>query len=291
MDVVEGEMSPNSRPFARLAGLGKRPWLVLGGGGLKGLAHVGAWRALIEAGVRPQGIVGTSIGALVGALASSGMPWEEMREHALAVTRDDIVRLNRRAAWINGIRQPSVFKGEALMDFFEDLLPNDGWDALSIPVLINAVDLEDGSTEWFGPGARTDISLLEAVYASSALPVFYPPFQTNGHAYVDGGSAHPLALQRAEDEGATGIIGIDPGVGETGDVDKVLSQGMIAVHQRIFAIMTWRRRRDLLAQWDGPPVMYIRPELEGYATFDFDHVEYFLDEGYRAMKVALEGTI
>jgi NTE family protein len=245
----------------------------------------------MEAGVRPQGIVGTSIGALVGALASSGMPWEEMCEHALAVTRDDIVRLNRRAAWINGIRQPSVFKGEALMDFFEELLPNDGWDALSIPVLINAVDLEDGSTEWFGPGARTDISLLEAVYASSALPVFYPPFQTNGHAYVDGGSAHPLALQRAEDEGATGIIGIDPGAGETGDVDKVLSQGMIAVHQRIFAIMTWRRRRDLLAQWDGPPVMYIRPELEGYATFDFDHVEYFLDEGYRAMKVALEGTI
>jgi len=55
--------------------------------------------------------------------------------------------------------------------------------------------------------------------------------------------------------------------------------------------MTWRRRRDLLAQWDGPPVMYVRPELEGYATFDFDHVEYFLDEGYRAMKVALEGTI
>ncbi len=53
--------------------------------------------------------------------------------------------------------------------------------------------------------------------------------------------------------------------------------------------MTWRRRRDLLAQWDGPPLMYVRPRLEGYATFDFDSIEYFLDEGYRAMKEVLEG--
>ncbi len=53
--------------------------------------------------------------------------------------------------------------------------------------------------------------------------------------------------------------------------------------------MTWRRRRDLLAQGDGPPLMYVRARLEGYATFDFDSIEYFLDEGYRAMKEVLEG--
>ncbi|MEE2897631.1 MAG: patatin-like phospholipase family protein [Gemmatimonadota bacterium] len=52
---------------------------MLGGGGLKGLAHVGAWRALTEAGVHPAGIVGTSMGALVGAPAPSGMTWKEMR--------------------------------------------------------------------------------------------------------------------------------------------------------------------------------------------------------------------
>ena len=80
------------------------PWVVLGGGGLKGLVHVGAWRALTEAGVQPAGIVGTSIGALVGALAASGMTWQEMREHALALKKTDIVRVNRRVAWINGIR-------------------------------------------------------------------------------------------------------------------------------------------------------------------------------------------
>lgn len=270
-------------------GLGPRPWLVLGGGGMKGLAHVGVVRALQERSFEPTGIVGTSIGALIGVLMSTGMGWEEMAEHGRAVTRADIVRLNRRAAFINGIKQLSLFKGDALMDFFGRLLEGISWDSLTTPVLINAVDLEDGSTEWWGPGARKDISVLEAVYASSALPVFYPPFQIDGHAYVDGGSAHPMALYRAEEEGATGIVGVDPGSGETGDVDRILSQGMLSVHQRIFSIMTWRRRRDMLAQWDGPPVLYVRPELEGYQTFDFDNIEYFIEEGYRAATVALDG--
>jgi NTE family protein len=286
---LEGESLRKPSTTSTFGDLGTRPWLVLGGGGLKGLAHVGAWRALVEAGVRPQGIVGTSIGALIGVLASSGMSWEEMREHALAVRRADIVRLNRRAAWINGIRQPSLFRGNSLMEFYERLVPPEGWNSLRIPVLVNAVDLADGSTEWFGTGARTDVSVAEAVYASSALPVFYPPFVHEGRAFVDGGSAHPLALDRAEAEGATGIIGCDPGAGEKGDIDKVLEQGMLAVHERVFAIMTWRRRRDLISAWDGPPLMYVRPRLEGYGTFDFDHVQFFLDEGYRAMKEALGG--
>lgn len=275
--------------FGGVQELGDGAWLVLGGGGLKGLAHVGAWRALTEAGVRPAGIVGTSIGALVGALAASGMTWKEMRKLALALEKRDIVRLNRRVAWINGIRQLSVFRGEALMEYYEELLPGAGWDAMEMPFLVNAVDLTDGSTEWFGTGARMDVSLVEAVYASSALPVFYPPFERGESAFVDGGTSHPLALDCAERQGATGIIGIDVGSGETGDTEKILDQGILAVQQRIFSIMTWRRRRDLLAQWDGPPLMYVRPRLEGYATFDFDNIEYFLDEGYRAMKEVLEG--
>ena len=289
MGVDSADSPHHTVDSAGLQELGDGAWLVLGGGGLKGLAHVGVWQALTEAGVRPTGIVGTSIGALVGALAASGMTWQEMRKHALALEKPDIVRLNRRVAWINGIRQPSVFLGDALMEYYAKLLPDRGWDAMEVPFLLNAVDLTDGSTEWFGTDARTDISLVEAVYASSALPVFYPPFEQGVRAFVDGGTAHPLARDRAEQQGATGIVGVDVGSGETGDCEKILAQGILGVHQRIFSIMTWRRRRDLLAQWDGPPLMYVRPRLDGFETFDFDNVEYFVDEGYRAMKEALEG--
>lgn len=289
MGIDSADSTRQTANSVALEDLGDTPWLVLGGGGLKGLAHVGAWRALEEAGVRPAGIVGTSIGALVGALAASGMSWQEMRKHALAIEKSDIVRVNRRVAWINGIRQPSVFRGDALMEFYSGLLPDGGWESMQMPFVLNAVDLTDGSTEWFGTDGRTDISLVEAVYASSALPVFYPAFENGGRAFVDGGTEHPLALDRAEEQGATGIVGIDVGSGETADCEKILAQGILGVQQRIFSIMTWRRRRDLLAQWDGPPLLYVRPRLEGYEAFDFDHVEYFLDEGYRAMKEALAG--
>lgn len=263
-------------------------WLVLGGGGLKGLAHIGAWRALEEAGVEVQGVVGTSIGGLVGALIASGWGWRQMEERAMALERSDIVKVNRRAAWINGIRQPSVFRGEVLREYFEEMLPAGGWDALALPLQVNAVELKCGKTEWFGVGARTDVSLLDAVYASAALPVFYPPAMLDGEAFVDGGAEHPLGLSRAAELGATGIVGVDVGAGEEGDTQEILKQGMLAVHQRIFSIMTWRRRRDLLAQWAGPPVCYVRPELEGYGTFDFQHVPYFVNEGYRATRSALE---
>jgi len=260
---------------------------VLGGGGLKGLAHVGAWAALVERGVRPQGIVGTSIGALIGALAASGMSPQEMRARALALERKDIVRVNRRAVWINGIRQPSLFHGDPLHEYLEGVLPARGWEALRIRVLVNAVDLADGRTHWFGPGERTDLTLAEAVYASSALPVFYPPFQADGRAYVDGGVTRQLAIGKARDAGASRIVAIDVGSSGTADAQGVIDDGLIAVHQRVVSIMSSQRRQDMVSAWTEPPLLYVRPRLEGYGTFDFEHVAYFIDEGYRSMREAL----
>ncbi|MGD2045589.1 MAG: patatin-like phospholipase family protein [Gemmatimonadota bacterium] len=265
-------------------------WLVLGGGGLKGMAHVGAYQALEEAGVRPAGIVGTSIGALVGASIASGMSAAEMRDLAVGLDRRDIARLNRGAVWINGIREVSVFRGDVLREYFQEVLLDGGWDALDIPLLINAVDLGDGSLHWFGSGHRDDVSLLDAVYASAALPVFYPPFELNGRAYVDGGISRSLPVDKAQSEGAARILAIDVGSGEKADTADVMKRGMIAIHQRVVSIMMWRRRFEMVSRWDGVPLLYVRPQLEGYGTFDFDHVGYFLEEGYRAMKEALESA-
>ncbi len=262
-------------------------WLVLGGGGLKGLAHVGAWQALTEAGVRIDGIVGTSIGALVGVLAASGMPVDQMRTHAVALDRARVARVNRRAVWINGIRQVSVFHGEALRALYASILPRQGWGALRLPVLLNAVDLASGSTVWFGAGGRTDLPLTDAVYASSALPVFYPPYERDGHAYVDGGIADPLPVSKAAEMNAAKIIAIDVGTGGDVDVGPVLRGGMITVHQRVVSILMAARRHEAVAEWNGPTLEYVRPRLAGYGTFDFEHIQFFLEEGHRAMREAL----
>lgn len=269
-------------------GVTTAPWVVLGGGGLKGLAHVGAWRALDESGLRPAGIIGTSIGALIGALAASRMGHEEALRLGMALEREDIVRVNRRALWINGIRQPSVFRGDVLRDYLREVLLDIAWGDLEIPLLVNAVDLADGRTHWFGEGASKEISLIDAVYASCALPGFYPPLPTEGGALVDGGTAHPLALEKAVEVGAERIVAIDVGSGRSADLDATLSQGFLGIHQRVFAIMTYRERLYDLELFDGPPLLYVRPRLAGYGPFGFEHIPYFLDEGYRATREVLD---
>ena len=284
---AEAENGRTTRYSAGFADISDAAWLVLGGGGLKGLAHVGAWKALAESGMRPAGIVGTSIGALIGALAASGLTSADGHRLALALEHDDIVRINRRAVWINGIRQVSLFRGDVLREHYASLLPEGGWSALEIPLLVNAVDLADGSTAWFGHAARTDLSLLDATYASSALPVFYPPFQHGGTAYVDGGATDPLPMAKAAELGAKRIVAVDVGAGRRADVDEALGQGMLGVHQRVFAVMTHARRAEAFQRWSGPPLLYVRPRLEGYGPFGFEHIPYFLEEGYRATKAAL----
>ena len=276
-----------SRHVAGFGQVAEAPWVVLGGGGLKGLAHVGALRALAGEGLRPAGIVGTSIGALVGALVATGRAPDECHRLALDLQKADILRVNRRAVWIKGVRELSLFRGDVLRERFAGLLPSPGWDRLAFPLLVNAVDLADGATAWFGAGARTDIPLADAVYASAALPVFFPPFRAGGRAYVDGGTAHPLAIHKAAQAGAGRIVAVDVGSGRSGDVEEVLGAGMAGVHQRVFAIMTYRRRREAIERWSGPPLLYVRPRLDGYGTFGFEHTEYFLEEGYRATREAL----
>lgn len=265
----------------------ERVILVLGGGGMKGLAHVGAWKAAEEAGIEVAEIVGTSIGALVGACIAGGATWAELVSHALALKKRDIVALNYSALLLNGIRQPSIFRAEPFQEYIRSVLPVERFDDLRIPLAVNAVDLETGRTEWFGAGGRSDVALADAVYASCALPVFYPPAEIGGRHFVDGGVGDSLAIRRAAERGAELIIAVDVGAGETKDSLDTISKGMIAIHHRVYDILTYARRRSQLDSWEGPPLVYVRPNLDGYSTFDFSRTQYFLEEGYRATRRAL----
>lgn len=265
----------------------RRVILVLGGGGMKGLAHVGAWKAIEEAGLAVSEIVGTSIGALVGGCIAAGEGWAELAPRALEVTKADIVSLNGRALLINGIRQPSVFHDARFREFIERTLPVWDFSELEVPLSMNAVDLETGRMEWFGAGGRTDVPLAEAVYASCALPVFFPPARIGTRYFVDGGVRSSLPIERAAERGAELVIAVDVAAGEVKDSLDTLSKGMIAIQHRVHDIMSYAQRRAQLAAWSGPPLVVVRPRLDGVSTFDFTHTKFFLEEGYRATRRAL----
>ena len=267
-----------------------RTILVLGGGGVKGMTHAGAWRAIQDSGIEVSEIVGTSIGALVGACIAGGATWQSLSTAALALKKPDIVLLNRWALLLNGIRQPSIFQQEPLHKYIESMLPVKRFGELRIPLSVNAVDLESGDMEWFGAGGRADTSLVDAVYASCALPVFYPPANIGGSYYVDGGVIDALPIQRAADRGADLIIAVDAGTGKVRDSLDTVHNGMIAIHHRVMEITGWIRKREVLENWQGPRLIYVRPKLEGFSTFDFGRTEFFLEEGYRATKDALNSV-
>lgn len=268
--------------------LGERPWLVMGGGGLKGLAHVGAWRAFEELDVTPFGVVGTSIGAFLACALASGASRSDLEELAHTLSPSDIVRVNRRVAWINGFKQQSVLRGDVLSEFYERTLPKTSWADMKMPVQVNAVSLATGESVWFGPGARVDVSVLDAVRASSALPILFPPVPLGDDYFVDGGAVDMLGLDRAADLGATGVIAIDAGSGGEEDPADVVARGLVGIQQRLFSIMSSQRRLEKLREWDRLPLIVVRPELDGYGVFDFDSVDYFLAEGYRATLAAVD---
>ena len=189
----------------------ERTILVLGGGGMKGIAHIGVWKALQEHGIVPDAIIGTSIGSLIGALLAGGMGWRQQTEIALALKRQDIVSVNRRAMWLGGVREPAVFEGAHFRAYIRKILPKQKFSALSIPFRLNAVSLVSGEEVWFGTDRRPDVPLAEAVYASCALPMYFEPARIGDDVLVDGGILDVFAVRQALEWGAERVIGVDVG--------------------------------------------------------------------------------
>ncbi len=265
-----------------------RTVVVLGGGGMKGTAHIGAWKALEEAGIVPDAIVGTSIGALIGASVAGGVGWRELAEMALALRKDDIVSINRRAVWMGGVREESVFRGDHYREWIGRNLPLRSFAEARIPVRVNAVSLVACGEVWFGTGAREAVDPLDAVYASCAIPIYFPPLRLDGDVLVDGGVLNAVAVDQAFAWGAERVIAIDVGAEIQPPPAGHFDRGMIAVHDRVLTMNIEGQRRRNSEAWKGRPVTLVRPRIGHLGTWDFHRTRYFLEEGYRATREALE---
>jgi NTE family protein len=152
---------------------------------------------------------------------------------------------------------------------------------------MNAVDLETGHMVWFGAGGRPDVDVADAVYATCALPLFYPPLELDNTHYVDGGVQDSLPIALAAERGADLIVAVDVGAGEVRDSGDTVARGLVAIHHRVTEIIGYARKQARLRDWSGPPLIYVRPKLDEYSTFDFGKTEYFLEQGYGATRDAL----
>ncbi|HEV3051232.1 MAG TPA: patatin-like phospholipase family protein [Longimicrobium sp.] len=271
------------------AGPRPRTVLVLGGGGMKGTAHVGVWKALEEAGVIPDAIVACSIGSLIGAALAGGMGWRELAEVARALRRDDIVQINRRAVFMGGVREEAVFSGEHYRGWIRRNLPLKSFADAQIPVRINAVSLVGCGEVWFGTGVREEVDPVDAVYASCAIPIYYPPLRLGGDFLVDGGVLNVLPVDQAFAWGAERVIAVDVGSEIQPPAPDYFDRGMIAIHDRVLTMNIAGQRERNLERWKGRPVTLVRPRIGHLGAWDFTRTQYFLEEGYRATREALKG--
>lgn len=264
----------------------RRIALVLGGGGMKGFAHIGVMRALEERGIVPTLYAGTSIGALLAAARLNGIPIDELRQRAESFRRRDLFRINHFGMLMERMRSPSIYLEDPLRDLIRAVVPKGTFDDLSKPLLVNTVDLERGVPVIWGTPGMTDVDVQDAVYASCALPGFFPPGRVGGRLCVDGGVIDNLPAGIASID-ADLVIAVDVGSAELQPITDALSMGFASIYMRSATTMMHALQQFPLQHWQGPPMVLIRPRC-AEDWLSFAHIAETIEEGHRAGLKALE---
>lgn len=260
--------------------------LVLGGGGMKGLAHVGVLQALVERGLRPARIVGSSIGALVGTAWASGVGVAKLRDLAVMVRRRDIFRVAHADMALKRMSSPALFRREPLEELIESVLGDVRFSQLDPPVVVNTVDVNSGMQVFWGLHGLDDVPVGDAVFASCALPGYLPPREIRGRYYVDGAVVDNLPVGVARVFGSELVVAVDISASSALREDTQ-EEGFARVFARATEIAMNALLEQRLKRWTTPPLFYVHPRVEHIGLFDFDRLRELVDEGYRATSAAL----
>lgn len=268
-----------------------RVTVVLSGGGAKAAAHVGALRALLAAGLTPTRYVGTSMGAVIGAGFAAGMSSEDILSRLLSIRERDVFRIDRTAV-LMGIFARGLLKPEPFRQTLEQLLPVRRFAELHLPLSVTATDLDSGELLVFGAGGE-EVPLLDALTASCALPLFFPPFPLGGRRCADGGLRAVVPLAVAAGFSSDLVVAVDVGAGfdtlpqESGPQPPAL----LRLHgdaQRALMASNTEAQHELWLRTPGrPPLVWIRPRVRRGETFATDQVQWYDGEGERAANEAL----
>jgi NTE family protein len=260
---------------------------VLGGGGLKGFAHIGVLRALQERHITPTVYAGTSIGALIASAAAGGMAVEDMAERARALRKRDLFRLNRLGMVFDRLRMPAIYLDGPLREICESIAPKGTFNDLATTLLVNTVDLQRGTqVVWGLPGLR-HVPVSDAVYASCALPGFFPPGILEERPCVDGGVVDNLPVGIAS-RGMNAVIAVDTGSSALLTDKDIQNHGFSAIYMRAATTMMHALQLSPLEHWAGPPMTLIRPKVTHIGWFNFTRADDLIDAGYRAATEALD---
>lgn len=254
--------------------------VVLGGGGARGLAHVGVLKVLDEAGIRPEIVVGTSMGGLVGGAYATRMSLPEMEAEALKLAETN--RLIQLADRIPTLK--ALFSGNRIEHYLKELVGEDSTFAdLKIPFAVVAVDLNKAEEVVLSKGP-----LVPALRATMSIPGVFAPIELDDKRLIDGGFLNNVPVNVARNLGADIVLAVnvmprpsdpplEPLIGLPGMKD-LLEAALLTG-----AVMTERNLKDF------PPDVLVRPAVPESVNLltGFPHAEDTIKAGVLAMQIAL----
>ncbi len=241
--------------------------IALSGGAAHGFAHAGVLRVLDENGIRPDGVVGTSAGSVVGALYAGGIRGDALVGAALELQRNQVIEFTYpNRGFVNGQR---------LQDYIDRRLGDRPIERLGLPFVAVATDLHSGRLVAFNRGDTGT-----AVRASSSVPAVFQPLKMGGHEYVDGGLVSPVPVRVARALGADIVIAVD--VTHQPTAAKQFDNSGALVAQSII-IMEHALAENELKDAD----LVIRPDLREVPSTNFDQRTAAITAGEIAARAAL----
>lgn len=273
--------------IARLARLLSRRaiGLALSGGGARGFAHIGALRALREAGIPVDLVAGTSMGAMIAAVHALGYAPDTILERCRAWTREQ--------PWSDyTLPLASIVRGRRIRRALTNLLGNVRIEDLWLPYACITSNLTRATAD-----AHTKGPLVHLVLASNSVPGLAPPVYYQGNVHVDGGVMDNLPVGVLRGMGAGLVIAVDVGT----ELQVIAPEGLDECPSGLALLWDRLRRRPRRA----PPVfvsltraftlasdervqaagrdadLTLRPPLDGHASSDFSHIDQIAELGFR----------
>lgn len=250
----------------------KKIGLVLSGGGVRGMAHIGVLRALEEQGISAQVVSGSSVGALVGALYANGIAVHDMLSF---FKETPLFKYN-----FITILKPGLVDTERYFDIFKDYFPEDRFDGLKRELHVVATNLQEGGEEFFNEG-----ELILPLLASAALPPMFSPVEINNCLYADGGIMNNFPI-----EPLTGKVDyiIGSNVSVINKVDKKAIGSSLQLANRTTALMIYAINRQKIHQCD---LIFEPLELESIGVLDKKGIEKAYLIGYESAKRKLSSLL
>ncbi len=274
--------------------------IALGGGGAKGICHIGVLKVFEKYGIKISSIAGASAGSLFGAGYALGYTPEEIMKMGASITKNKFLKFSNFHLF-----HESLIKSKDIEKVIKDIVGEKTFDDLKIPFTALAVDLETGHEVELKTG-----KLWEAIRASSAIPVIFSPYFLDGRYLVDGGLVNNVPVNLLHRDAVDIIIGVELGsltsrqyiagmiwekYYHKPEAFKLFPGKLARLKLNFFLMLQILLRSiDIIrdeTQQDRynvtKPDLIIRPDVESIALLEFDHYKEAIAAGAEATERAM----